>query len=69
MEQKLVEQEKRRRRDERRKEVEKRDGLTREERRSRAAHAIDACGGTKDKECLKKLLGQEDAEDDDMIIL
>ena len=52
---------------ERREEVDKRDGhLTREQRVERFQQVVGVCG--MDKECMKRVLGQEDAKEGDLVV-
>jgi tetratricopeptide (TPR) repeat protein len=53
----------------RREEVNKRDGhLSREQRIQRFQEVIGVCGGT-DQACMKKVLGQDDGDPDDLVVL
>lgn len=56
------------RREQRRNEVNKRDGhLTREQRMERFREVVGACG--MDQACMKQALGQEDADPEDLVVL
>ena len=47
--------------------MDKRDGhLTREQRVERFQQVVGVCG--MDKECMKQVLGQEDAKEDDLVV-
>ena len=65
---KHAEQRKARRQAERREEINQRDGhLSREQRVQRFQDVVGVCG--MDKECMKRVLGQEDAREDDLVVL
>ena len=66
--QKAEDQRKAKRAQERRDEIDKRDGfLSREQRVERFQQVVGMCG-MDNKECIKRALGQEDAREDDLIV-